>query len=379
MGQTRISPEVLNIDCEQVAADIEAGIRASVAKKLRRKGVVLGISGGVDSSVVAALCVRALGPERVLGILMPEGESAASEDSVRLATLLADNLGLSTLLEDITAILESADCYQRRDQAIREVIPEYGAGWRSKIVLPSVIDSDKFRIFSVVAVSPDGREFKERLSPSAYLGLVAATNFKQRTRKMIEYYHADRLNYAVAGTPNRLEYDQGFFVKNGDGAADLKPIAHLYKSQVYQLAGYLDLPREITDQPPTTDTYSLPQSQEEFYFSLPYDRMDLCLWARNHGVAAAEVAGSMGLEPEQIERVYRDIDTKRRTTAYQHLPPLLLGDVSEIKSRWEKRRGLAQPHQATITCLPARPVPSCGSFRTESWAARRGRPPPAGP
>jgi len=333
MGQTRISPEVLNIDCEQVATDIEAGIRASVAKKLRRKGVVLGISGGVDSSVVAALCVRALGPERVLGILMPEGESAASEDSVRLATLLADNLGLSTLLEDITAILESADCYQRRDQAIREVIPEYGAGWRSKIVLPSVIDSDKFRIFSVVAVSPDGREFKERLSPSAYLGLVAATNFKQRTRKMIEYYHADRLNYAVAGTPNRLEYDQGFFVKNGDGAADLKPIAHLYKSQVYQLAGYLDLPREITDQPPTTDTYSLPQSQEEFYFSLPYDRMDLCLWARNHGVAAAEVAGSMGLEPEQIERVYRDIDTKRRTTAYQHLPPLLLGDVSEIKSR----------------------------------------------
>ena len=128
-----------------------------------------------------------------------------------------------------------------------------------------------------------------------YLGVVAATNMKQRTRKQLEYYHADRLNYAVLGTPNRLEYDQGFFVKNGDGAADIKPIAHLYKTQVYALAAHLGLPEEIRSRPPTTDTWSLAQSQEEFYFSVPYPTMDLCLFGLENGIAAAEVAARAGL------------------------------------------------------------------------------------
>ena len=175
-----------------------------------------------------------------------------------------------------------------------------------------------------MALSPDGRTFKERLPLEDYLQVVAATNFKQRTRKMLEYYHADRLNYCVLGTPNRLEYDQGFFVKNGDGAADVKPIAHLYKSQVYQLAEALGVPEEIRSRPPTTDTYSMPQSQEEFYFSLPYDEMDLCLYAVDHGVGAAEVAASLGLTPEQVERVFKDIAGKRRVSAYLHAAPRLV-------------------------------------------------------
>ena len=188
-----------------------------------------------------------------------------------LSRLLADSLGIDSALEDISPILEAAGCYRRRDDAIRKVCPDYGPGYKSKIVLPSVIDSDSFRLYSVVVMAPDGTQTRHRLTPESYLGIVAATNFKQRVRKMLEYYHADRLNYVVAGTPNRLEYDQGFFVKLGDGAADVKPIAHLYKSQVYALAEYLGVPEEIRSRPPTTDTYSLPQSQEEFYFSLPYD------------------------------------------------------------------------------------------------------------
>jgi NAD+ synthase len=329
MSETEISPDVLAIDCEQAAARIEAGIREAITQKLRRKGAVVGISGGVDSSVAAVLCLRALGGERVLGVLMPESESSP-EESVRLANLLAKSQSLNTVVEDITPILEGAGCYARRDEAVRDIIPGYGPGWRCKIVLPSIVDSDRLRVFSLVALSPEGREYRKRLSAKAYLGIVAATNFKQRTRKMIEYYHADRLSYAVVGTPNRLEYDQGFFVKNGDGAADLKPIAHLYKSQVYQLGSYLGLPEEIMRQVPTTHTYSLPQSQEEFYFSLPYDKMDLCLWARNHGVSAEQVASVLGYAPEQIERVYRDIDQKRRATTYQHLSPVLLEDIAEI-------------------------------------------------
>jgi len=172
-----------------------------------------------------------------------------------------------------------------------------------------------------------GVRTKTRLSAEAYLGIVAATNFKQRTRKMMEYYHADRLNYAVIGTPNRLEYDQGFFVKNGDGAADLKPLAHLYKTQVYQLAAFLGVPEEIRQRLPTTDTYSLQQSQEEFYFSLPYDKMDLCLYGKTHGTAAGDVAGAIGLTPQQVERVYRDIDAKHNATRYLHLQPLLVEGI----------------------------------------------------
>jgi NAD+ synthase len=164
----------------------------------------------------------------------------------------------------------------------------------------------------------------------AYLEIVAATNFKQRTRKMLEYYHADRLNFAVTGTPNRLEYDQGFFVKLGDGAADVKPIAHLYKTQVYQLAEYLGVPEKIRERPPTTDTYSLSQGQDEFYFSLSYDKMDLCLYGKNNDISVETVAEYLNLEPEQIQRVYDDIDTKRSTTRYLHLPPLLVEDISEI-------------------------------------------------
>ena len=160
--------------------------------------------------------------------------------------------------------------------------------------------------------------------------LVAATNFKQRTRKTTEYYHADRLHYAVAGTPNRLEYDQGFFVKQGDGAADVKPIAHLYKTQIYRLADELGVPQEIRSRPPTTDTYSLAQSQEEFFFSVPYHQLDLCMAAKNRGLAPAQVADAARLTIEQIERVYRDIDAKRTATAYLHERPLLVEPVAEV-------------------------------------------------
>jgi NAD+ synthase len=202
-----------------------------------------------------------------------------------------------------------------------------------------VIDSDSFRLYSVVVMAPDGSHAKHRLTPESYLGIVAATNFKQRVRKMLEYYHADRLNYAVAGTPNRLEYDQGFFVKLGDGSADVKPIAHLYKSQVYALAEYLGVPEEIRSRPPTTDTYSLPQSQEEFYFSLPYELMDLCLFGKNNGASVEAVADAAGLTAEQVSRVFRDIDQKRKTTQHLHLGPELAGDVPEISPAFKAGPG----------------------------------------
>lgn len=334
-----LGPDPLRIDPERTAAEIEAAIREQVLHVLKRRGAVVGLSGGVDSSVVCLLCTRALGPSRVLGLLMPERASAS--ESLRLGRLVAEVAAVTAELVPIAPILDAAGCYRYQAEAVRRVIPEYDESWAMKLVLPSITGGDRLSVFSVVAQAPDGRVHRARLTREAYLELVAATNMKQRVRKQTEYFYADRHTYAVAGTPNRLEYDQGFFVKNGDGAADFKPIAHLYKSQVYALAEYLGVPEEIRQRPPTTDTYSLPQTQEEFYFALPYDLMDRCLYGRDHGVPPAELAALIGLTEEQVAWVYRDIDAKRRATRYLHTPPLLVeampGEGAGV------RPGAAQP------------------------------------
>jgi NAD+ synthase len=322
------SSNVLDLDPEIETARIVDAIRNQVFGTLRKRGAVLGLSGGVDSSVVAALCARALGSDKVLAVFMPERDS--SGDSLRLGRLAAETFAIPSVVEDIALTLEAAGCYRRQDEAIKAVVPEYGEGWKFKLVLPSILEGNRLNITRLTVQGPGGDTQLVRLTSQSYLQIVAATNMKQRIRKTTEYYHADRLNYAVAGTPNRLEYDQGFFVKQGDGAADFKPIAHLYKTQVYQLAEYLGVPAEIRSRPPTTDTFSMPQTQEEFYFALPYDRMDICLYAHNHGVPAAAVAEALGLETAQIERVFSDIDSKRRATRYLHAAPLLVEAVPEI-------------------------------------------------
>jgi NAD+ synthase len=329
MADAKHSRDLLKLDAPAETRRIEEFIRATVSRNFRRKGAIIAVSGGIDSSVVAALCVRALGKERVFGLMLPERES--SDETRQLSRMLIEHLGIAYTQEDITPVLQAAGCYKRRDDAIRTVVPEYGEGYRCKIVLPSLVDTEQLRFFSAVVASPDGRESKARLTTEAYLGVVASTNFKQRVRKMLEYYHADRLAYAVAGTPNRLEYELGFFVKNGDGAADFKPIAHLYKSQVYQLAEYMGIPEAIRSRPPTTDTYSLPQTQEEFYFALPFDKMDLCLYGRDSGMPPAQLAPMLDLSAEQIERIYRDIDAKRNVTRYLLAQPAMVDEGSAAR------------------------------------------------
>ena len=318
----------LQLDAPTVVDDLVKTLKEQVGGQLKRRGAVVGISGGIDSSVVAALCVRAFGANKVLGLFMPERDS--SDEALSLGTLLCDQLGLTPELENIGPALSALGCYARQDQAIRSIVPEYGDGWKCKLVLPSVLESDRISITRLTVQDPAGEVRTVRLTGAAYLQIVAATNFKQRVRKMVEYYHADRLHYAVAGTPNRLEYDQGFFVKQGDGAADFKPIAHLYKTQVYQLAECLGVPEQIRQRPPSTDTFSMPQTQEEFYFALPYQKMDLCLYAFNAQLPAEEVASVVGLSSDQVERVYKDIVAKRRTTQYLHLRPLLAQVVPQV-------------------------------------------------
>ena len=315
MSAFALSPAVLALDCIAEADRIATWMRESLARRLHRRGFVIAISGGIDSSVCAALAVRAVGAAKVYGLLMPERDSSGF--STERGRALASHLGIAHEVFDVALALEALGCYRQRDEAIRRVFPTYGVGWKNKIVIAGGL-AGGINYFKLVVAEPGGAFHEARLPIREYLQIVAATNFKQRVRKTLDYFHADRLNYAVIGTPNRLEYDQGFFVKVGDGAADLKPIAHLYKTQVYAMARALGLPQAICDAEPTTDTYTLAQGQDEFYFALPYAKMDLALWAGNHGVPAAELGAVLGLSAEAALRVYTDIEAKRRAASYLH-------------------------------------------------------------
>jgi NAD+ synthase len=323
-----LDARVLEMDNDAVIDKICARLREILAKDVSRRGFVVAMSGGIDSSVSSALCVKALGPERVYGMMLPERDSSGF--STARGRQLAEHLGIKYEVFDIGSTLEAIGCYRWRDDAIRKVFPEYGEGWKNKIVISGGLEG-RVNHFQIVVQTPAGEMKQERLGLHEYLQIVAATNFKQRIRKTVEYFHADRLNYAVIGTPNRLEYDQGFFVKNGDGSADVKPIAHLYKTQVYALARHLKLPDEICNAIPTTDTYSLAQGQDEFYFALPYKQMDLALYALNHGLPAAALAPAINITTQQAENVYRDIEAKRRATRYMHMKPVLVEPVTELK------------------------------------------------
>jgi NAD+ synthase len=313
----------LRIDAKQETARLVEGLRRAVHQQLRRQGAVVGISGGVDSSVVLALCARAFGAERVVGLMMPEQDS--SDDSVVLARQVAGHFGVATEMENITPVLEGFGCYRRRDEAIRRVFPEYGPGWKAKIVIPgNLLEQDTLNVFHLTAISPDGRSFSVRLPLREYFQVVAASNFKQRTRMSMLYYHAELRNYAVVGTGNKNEHALGFFVKQGDGGVDVQPIAHLLKNQVYQVAEYLGVPEEIRRRTPTTDTYSAGSSQEEFFFRVPFEILDLVWLGHEQGVPNQEIGEALGLTAEQVERVVADIGRKQRTTAYLRTPPIFL-------------------------------------------------------
>jgi NAD+ synthase len=289
---------------------------AAAVRELGRRGAVVGVSGGVDSGVVAAICVRALGPERTMCLRMPERD--VGDASSDLGLELAETLGADTVEQPITAALEGLGCYQQRDEAIRAVFPDYEPDWRHKLVRSP--PTGGMIVFSLVVERPDGTTESRLMPAKAYRTLLAATNMKQRVRKLIEYTWADRLGYAVVGTANLLEHDQGFFVKGGDGLADVKPIARLYKSQVFALARELGLPEAIAGRHPTTETFSLPQTQEEFYFGHPYDRMDWLMWGEARSAPPEELIDPTGLDGEAVAVAFGEIERRRVATRYLHAP-----------------------------------------------------------
>ncbi|MCK5076472.1 MAG: NAD(+) synthase [Calditrichia bacterium] len=322
MGFTK---DALILNVEDEAKRIIDNLKDQVLHRMKKQGAVIGISGGIDSSIVLALSAKIFGPERVLGVLLPEQDS--SKDSITLAIKLAEHYGVKYIIEDITAALAGYNCYNRRDEAMKKIFPEFNPAYKAKIVLPTdLLERNSMNIYHLTIISPEGEEKTKRMPMKEYLQIVAATNFKQRTRMSMLYYHAERLNYAVMGTGNKNEHDEGFFVKWGDGGADVKPIAHLFKSQVFQLAEYLGVPKEICERIPTTDTYTAECTQEEFFFRLPYQILDTVWYAMENGYSVEEVAREMDLSAEQVKRVWDDITRKIKATEYLRMHPLEIND-----------------------------------------------------
>ncbi len=315
------SRQSLDIDVVQETERLVECLHHSVHETLHRQGAVVGVSGGIDSSLVLALCARAFGPEHVIGVLLPEQES--SPESAELAHQLAAQFGVSTVTENISAALEGAGCYRRRDEAIKRIFPDFGVSWKAKIVLAgNLLEQAAMNVFRLTVTNPQGQEFSKRLPMHEFAQIVAASNFKQRTRMSMLYYHAELRNYAVIGTANKNEHALGFFVKYGDGGVDIQLIAHLYKTQVYQLAQYLNVPEEIQRRTPTTDTYPGGSTQEEFFYRVPFDILDTVWLGYERGLPNSEIALALGLASEQVERIVNDIASKQRATAYLRLHPL---------------------------------------------------------
>lgn len=309
-------------DIQKETEKIVGFLRETVNQDLRRHGAIVGISGGIDSSVCLALSARAFGADKVLGIMLPEKDS--SNDSAQFAQKLADKFGVKAITENITGALQGFNCYGRRDEAVKNVFPEYDPATHTmKIgVRTSGLYTNLPPLFSLIIIDNKGNEQSGRLPAEEFRQIEAASNFKQRCRMSMLYYHAERLHYAVIGTPNKHEVQQGFFVKYGDGGADVMPIAHLYKTQVYQMARYLGVPQEIINRTPTTDTYSAEQTQEEFFYQMPFAEMDLLWHAYENNYDPAEVALVMNMTADQVKSVFVNFDRKKKTTEYLRMQPV---------------------------------------------------------
>jgi len=323
--ETEISFNKDILSLTDVAHEIEKityKLRQDIHGILKRNGAVVGISGGIDSSVTLALVAKALGSDNVLGIMLPEKDS--SSESKEFALKLAQKFNVQTIEEDITNSLEGIGCYRRRDEAVSSIFSEYNPEeYKMKIgVNKSGINQNLPPVFTLTIIDKQGDAKSKLLPAREYLQIVAASNFKQRSRMSMLYYHAERMHYAMVGTPNKHEVQQGFFVKYGDGGADIMPIAHLYKSQVYQLAEHLGVPNDIIKRTPTTDTYTAEQTQEEFFFQMPYQEMDLLWYAFENEIHPEEVSGIIDKTPEEINQIFKNFSRKQKTTEYLRMAPI---------------------------------------------------------
>ncbi len=313
------SLEALKIDAALESEKAAQFVVEHTRDKLRRRGVVVGLSGGIDSAVMASLAVKAMGKENVFGLIMPEKESNPVSSSY--AEAHAQELGIETKKVDLTTAVDAVGSYKERDDFIASLVPAYTPECKYNIRLPTdLLERSALNFYTLCVELPDGSLEKKRLDPKAFRALTAFANIKIRSRMIRLYFEAESRNMIVAGTTNRTEFLLGDFCKFGDGGTDLEPLSHLYKDQIYQIADFLSVTSEIKERTPSPDTFSLPVSDQEFFFRIPFDKLDLLLYAWEHDVSPAETASVIDLDEEAVQRAFADFSSKYRAT--EHLREL---------------------------------------------------------
>jgi len=319
----KFSKEIIKSDPEFEAGLVQDFLSAQVKSVPKRDGIIVGVSGGVDSAVVAALAVRAVGKENVLGMILPEKESNPISEEYALKAI--KKLGIEHIKVDLTDNVAGFDAYQNRDKVIREIFPDYGPGYKFNIYLPqNLLDVDRYNYYTLRVDDGKGNTKEKRLSKKQLLAITAAANVKIRSRMIALYYWGEQSNYLVAGTTNKTEFILGDYCKFGDGGTDVECVSHLYKTNIYQLAEYLDVPMEIRERTPSPDTFSLPVSDTDFYFCLPFDLLDPLLYAWEYKVDGSEAAAALGLGEDQVKRAFRDFQSKNTSTEHIRVLPAAL-------------------------------------------------------
>jgi NAD+ synthase len=307
--------EVLKIDPVQELDKLAKFIVNQVRAVFRRKGVIVGLSGGIDSACIAAVAVHAIGKDRVIGLVLPESESnpISSEYAIKHARAL----GIEHRQIDITHTVDSVVKYAWRDKFLQQLIPEYKPGYKYNITLPTdLLERASFNFYRLQVQLPDGEIKHKRLNQDEFRTITSFANIKIRARMLHLYAEAERRSLLVAGTTNRTEFILGDFCKYGDGGTDIEPFTHLYKDQIYQLSDYLEVIPEIIDRQPSPDTFSLPVSDQEFFFRIPFDKLDYLLYAWEHEVLTKDAAKVLNLSEDAVERAYKDFASKHRATAH---------------------------------------------------------------
>ena len=298
--------EIKNIG--DIVQSLQNFIHEQVYDNFRKRGIVIGISGGIDSAVAAKLCCDAIGKENVLGIILPEKES--NPQSQEFATKYCEKLGIKYEIEDITSILDSSKIYQTREKIVEKYFPVYNQSCEYRLVFSENFDNDGLSI-PYLEVNDESKQIhKIKLSLNDYFTITAATNIKHRIRMTRLYFYAEKNNFLVTGTTNKAEFQLGYFVKYGDGGVDIEPLANLYKTQVYQLGKYLDVPNEIIERKASPDTWSFDVSDEEFFYSLPYETVDLVLFAKEKSVPLNDIYSVLDLKEERVKRILNSLERK---------------------------------------------------------------------
>lgn len=287
-------------DLEKTVDRITDFIKYEVYDKFQKSGAVVGLSGGVDSAVTAALCTKSLGAEKVLGLIMPEKESEPT--SLLHAQKLAQKFNIRTEIVDITPILDSFGVYRCKESIIKNKFPDFNDRCKYRIVVPPKL-KNTIGIPFVEMLDEKNKQHKLKISTTDFLALTAATSIKHRVRMTMLYFHGEKNNLCVIGTTNKSEYLQGYFVKYGDGGSDVEPLVNLYKSQVYQIGRFLNIPEEILTKEASPDVWSFPATDKEFFFSVPYDIVDLLLYAQENNLSVKEIQKFTNLSEENIKNL----------------------------------------------------------------------------